>query len=64
MAIEIHEWPLPSDALEAKSTVVELDMPRWFGAWRDASVHLLLDVLHAEYSQAPIPEVKYPLHNY
>ncbi|EIW79093.1 hypothetical protein CONPUDRAFT_107198 [Coniophora puteana RWD-64-598 SS2] len=45
MRIEIHEWPLPSDPLQAVSAVFELDCPISFAAWRDATYHFVTDVL-------------------
>ncbi len=62
--IRIHEWPLPSNALEARSTVFELKVPPSFGRWRDTTVFLLLDVLKAKYLSIEMPRASYPLQNY
>lgn len=45
LSISVHEWPLPTDYLEAKSTVFELDPPSSFRAWRDATIYFIDDVL-------------------
>ncbi|KAL7940125.1 hypothetical protein V8C42DRAFT_356457 [Trichoderma barbatum] len=60
MSIEVHEWPLSSDPLEAQATVFELALPKGFGAWRDATIHIIDDLLHSkplsdEESQTPNP---------
>ncbi|KAK7985571.1 hypothetical protein PG988_003193 [Apiospora saccharicola] len=63
LSIFVHEWPLPSDRLQAKSTVFELDPPSAFREWRDMTVYLVDDVL-----KYPTPEDRphdrYPLANY
>lgn len=45
LSITVHEWPLPTDSSQAKTVVFELDIPSWFGNWRDARLVLLQDVL-------------------
>lgn len=45
LSISVHEWPLPNDCLEAKSTVFELDPPSSFRAWRDATIYFIDDIL-------------------
>lgn len=45
LSISVHEWPLPSDCLGAKSTVFELDPPSNFRTWRDATVYFIDDIL-------------------
>uniref|UniRef100_A0A8H7NEB3 DUF6606 domain-containing protein n=1 Tax=Bionectria ochroleuca TaxID=29856 RepID=A0A8H7NEB3_BIOOC len=45
MEIHIHEWPLPSDAVKAKSVVFELDTPSSFQHWRDGTHFLRKCVL-------------------
>jgi hypothetical protein len=62
--IGVHEWPLPSDSLQARSTVFELDVPNFFGCWRDTTVVLLVDILQAEYLLADEPQTKCPLSSY
>ncbi|TVY48539.1 hypothetical protein LOCC1_G001313 [Lachnellula occidentalis] len=62
--ILIHEWPLPRDEIEARSTVFELEVPLSFGHWRDTTVFLLLDVLKTEYVSEERPRSTYPLRNY
>ncbi|KAG6036493.1 hypothetical protein E4U41_005708 [Claviceps citrina] len=47
--IQVHEWPLPSQLLHAKSTVFELQVPLPFNAWRNMTVFLIVDVLHSTY---------------
>ncbi|EXJ68848.1 uncharacterized protein A1O5_07780 [Cladophialophora psammophila CBS 110553] len=63
LTIRIHEWPLPDDALEAKSVVFELKVPPFFGHWRDTTLFLLLTVLNARLS-ADGPRAHYHLRGY
>ena len=56
--IEIHEWPLPDNRLKAKSTVFELNIPAWFGAWRDASWFILYNVLGLRYRKEIPPRYR------
>jgi hypothetical protein len=62
--IAIHEWPLPTNQLKAQSTVFELNLPRAFGNWRDATIFFLLDVLGYEYSTRQKPVARYDLPSY
>ena len=55
ISINIHEWPLPKDDLQAKSTVFELKLPRPFGCWRDTTIFFLLDVLQVDYASQEKP---------
>ncbi|PGG97603.1 hypothetical protein GX51_07235 [Blastomyces parvus] len=64
LSIDIHEWPLPRDVLQARSTVFELKVPPFFGHWRDITIYLLLDVLKAEYSSISTPRSHYSLCEY
>lgn len=63
LSISVHEWPLPSDGIQVKSTVFELDPPSSFRAWRDATVYFIDDVL-GYHSPKNSPGCKNPLHNY
>lgn len=63
LSIFVYEWPLPSDNIQAKSTVFELDPPSSFRAWRDATVYFIDDVL-GYHSPKNVPGSKYPLANY
>ncbi|KAB8229417.1 uncharacterized protein BDW43DRAFT_314998 [Aspergillus alliaceus] len=49
MQIEVHEWPLPANHLQAKSTVFELKVPQPFAWWRDVTIFFMLDILRVEY---------------
>jgi hypothetical protein len=62
--IQVHEWPLPKETLEAQSTVFELKLPPWFGFWRDTALYLLLDVLEMSFSTEERPREQYPLSGY
>ena len=62
--IRIHEWPLPSNALQTRSTIFELKVPCFFGHWRDITVSLLLDILKVEYLSTDMPRTSHPLHSY
>ncbi|KAF8597292.1 hypothetical protein BDV93DRAFT_596925, partial [Ceratobasidium sp. AG-I] len=44
MNIEVHEWPLPSDQVQAESVVFELKCPETFRLWRDATYSILCDL--------------------
>ncbi|CAK7200213.1 hypothetical protein SEUCBS139899_002904 [Sporothrix eucalyptigena] len=57
--IAVHEWPLPEDDLEAKSTVFELHVPVSIGAWRDATLFLIHDVLGSVVSDGEPLETDY-----
>ncbi|KAI1372209.1 hypothetical protein F4677DRAFT_273265 [Hypoxylon crocopeplum] len=59
--IHVHEWPLPENELQAKSTVFELRVPRSFGNWRDTTVFVLSSVLKSKYQQESQPRVQYAL---
>lgn len=63
LSILVHEWPLPSDPLQAKSTVFELDPPSAFREWRDATVYLIDDVLEYNTPESR-PRDRYPLADY
>ncbi|OCK82068.1 hypothetical protein K432DRAFT_424453 [Lepidopterella palustris CBS 459.81] len=45
MTIDIHEWPLPSDNLQAMLVVFELDVPAAILKWRDATYRLHIGLL-------------------
>ncbi|POS70805.1 hypothetical protein DHEL01_v210801 [Diaporthe helianthi] len=45
LSITVHEWPLPSNDVQAKLVVFELDVPSWFANWRSVRLVLLRDVL-------------------
>ncbi|CZR56907.1 uncharacterized protein PAC_06796 [Phialocephala subalpina] len=60
--IKVHEWPLPSASLEAQATVFELNVPPWFGHWRDTAVFVIVEVLKAEYVSAERSRNNFPLH--
>ncbi|KZL86418.1 hypothetical protein CI238_09692 [Colletotrichum incanum] len=64
LQIYVHEWPLPMRELEAKSVVFELDLPKTFGHWREASTFLLLDVLKLKHATQNRPQSYYALRDY
>ncbi|KUI70693.1 hypothetical protein VM1G_06338 [Cytospora mali] len=64
ITIDVHEWPLPLNTLDAKSVVFELDAPEEFCSWRDATIFLLLDVLGAAYDSGVQPVSGYRLDSY
>ncbi|KAF7944218.1 hypothetical protein EAE96_010620 [Botrytis aclada] len=41
--VDVFEFPLPENDLEAKSIVFELDVPEFFSVWRDSTYSLLVD---------------------
>ncbi|KAK2606446.1 hypothetical protein QQS21_003139 [Conoideocrella luteorostrata] len=64
LTILIDEWPLPSNALQAKSTVFELLIPDSFGHWRDTTAFVLLNVLMMKYASNKLPNYKHTLRQY
>ena len=64
LSIAIHEWPLPKNVLEKKSTVFELNIPRAFKNWRDTTMYFLMDVLGVKYSAQVAPRSRHPLLTY
>lgn len=50
MIIDIDEWPLPDRELEAQAVVFEIDCPKPFNDWRNATLFVILDVLKSEHS--------------
>jgi len=49
LAIEVHEWPLPTNKLKAQSTIFELQAPKFFSDWRNATTYVVNDVLKSTY---------------
>jgi hypothetical protein len=45
LQIQVHEWPLSSNQAIAKATVFELQIPKAYSNWRDATIFLLIEVL-------------------
>jgi hypothetical protein len=64
LSIAVHEWPLPSNALQAESAVFELLVPESFGHWRDATVYVLLDVMKMAYLSKRVPGYSHKLRQY
>jgi hypothetical protein len=55
LSIEIYEWPLSPNLPVAKATVFELKVPQAYSDWRDASIHLITDVLRFRDEKAGRP---------
>lgn len=64
LRIDMHEWPLPQDDLEAQSTVFELSVPTIFSEWRDSTLYVINDVLLSEQIDTLYPQSSYPLRDY
>ncbi|OQE29876.1 hypothetical protein PENSTE_c002G10448 [Penicillium steckii] len=64
ISIAVHEWPLSSCELKAKSTIFELRPPESFSYWRDCTIILLLDVLQMNYKTTQKPRATYYPHTY
>ncbi|KAL7940490.1 hypothetical protein V8C42DRAFT_362285 [Trichoderma barbatum] len=64
LSIQVHEWPLSSNSLEAKATVFELAVPHSFGAWRDATVYVIDDLLRNKPRSDEASQSPYPLRSY
>ncbi|KAJ5471830.1 hypothetical protein N7539_008773 [Penicillium diatomitis] len=62
--IDIHEWPLPTNPQQAKSTVFELRIPEPFRGWRDATLYVLHNCLGVAYSKIEKPRSEHRLKNY
>lgn len=59
--MEVHEWPLPSNATKAKAVVFELRVPDLYAAWREGTLYLITEVLGAKYDNERTPTTKYDL---
>ncbi|KAJ6005943.1 hypothetical protein N7451_003887 [Penicillium sp. IBT 35674x] len=59
IGISIHEWPLPTNPLRAKSTVFELKVPEPFGSWRDTTLFFLQNCLNSKYMKEERPRAEY-----
>ncbi|KAJ5260588.1 hypothetical protein N7478_012193 [Penicillium angulare] len=57
--IALHEWPLPSNLLQAKSTVFELRLPEPFGTWRDITLYFISNCLDIDYAAEERPKAQY-----
>lgn len=63
LGITVHEWPLSSNPLVAKSTVFELNTPRPFAWWRVTTM-FLMNVLHVDYYAKDQPRTIYQPQSY
>ncbi|KAF9472985.1 hypothetical protein BDN70DRAFT_925404 [Pholiota conissans] len=54
MRITVHEWPLPTEALEAEAAVFELRCPPVFAIWRDRTYQILRDIGMAHVNSMPV----------
>ncbi|KAH4108552.1 hypothetical protein HBI25_111470 [Parastagonospora nodorum] len=61
LAIEIYEWPLPPLLAMAKAVIFELNPPRAYSDWRDASLHFKTDILLFCYKDLKTPHHQYSL---
>ncbi|OGM45293.1 hypothetical protein ABOM_006398 [Aspergillus bombycis] len=64
LRISAHVWPLPKSLLEAQSAVFELQVPQWYGFWRDTALYMLLDVFKLEVSSKNNSRPKLSLSSY
>ncbi|KAG8707112.1 hypothetical protein FRC09_002025 [Ceratobasidium sp. 395] len=44
MQIQVYEWPLPSNSVDAEATVFELECPEALNIWRSATYKILRDL--------------------
>jgi hypothetical protein len=44
LKIQVHEWPLPTDARQAEATVFELRLPPTFAIWRSVTFAILAPI--------------------
>ena len=61
--IDVHEWPLPINQLEAEVVVFELDCPISFNMWRSATLHLLVDLCSPSVPEHPDPVIQLDYEN-
>ncbi|KAJ4112132.1 hypothetical protein NW768_011711 [Fusarium equiseti] len=61
--ITVHEWPLPTNTLQAQATVFELGIPQQFAEWRDVTYYMIHDVISFK-SFGERPSSYYPLDSY
>jgi hypothetical protein len=64
MKIDIHEWPLPTNELEAKAAVFEIDVPEVIWIWREITYEMLVDVFTPTFEIPKGPVDKYTLHGF
>lgn len=64
MSIDVHEWPLPSDSLQAKAAVFELDCPETISIWRDTTYYMLSDVFTPASARPKAGHENYQLSSY
>lgn len=64
ITIALHEWPLPSSTCAAQNVVFELDVPKSFDEWRNATSFIVLTVLQSKnvYTAQTAPEVHLDRH--
>ena len=59
LEIQVHEWPLSSNPAVAKATVFELQIPKAYSHWRDATMFFLLEVLGFTHDNTKSPRATY-----
>jgi hypothetical protein len=64
MTIDIHEWPLPANELEAKAAVFEINVPEVIWVWRETTYEMLVDVFTPYFETPKAPIDKYTLHGF
>lgn len=70
LSINVHEWPLPENDLQAKAAVFELDVPIDFSKWRDITYSLIVGILSDERGVSSLDQtgnkggVMIPLYSY
>ena len=70
LKIDVHEWPLPEQDLQAEAAVFEIDVPIVVSKWRDATYSIIVDILTPQSSAISLYRFKgkqtklYPLHSY
>ncbi|SPO01443.1 uncharacterized protein DNG_04116 [Cephalotrichum gorgonifer] len=57
ISISIHEWPLPLEPLELKTVLFELQTPKWFSVWRQATCFIRFDILKCSYLEEISPGI-------
>jgi hypothetical protein len=48
LKIDVYEWPLPQNSLEAKTVVFELSLPLAFSIWRATTYKILRDICNMQ----------------
>lgn len=63
LSLDVHEWPLPSRTLDAKTVILELAPPTWLVHLRDVTADVQQSILTARYGSIHKPRSNHRLEN-